>query len=233
MHWSSYSKRIGARLRKLKSKNKNLSGKGKLTDSFIGRLQNYMGLLFVAMLKPIRSSAKCYCGFVSLLSSSVEKRCMGSVPSEKKIVGATTSEHKKPNEKYKGLSNEVLNTIKPTYLQKLCTKELLTKCLHGKTQEFKRVFNGVIWQKVPRKFSCALKIFKIWCIGCCDQFNDGYKGCVEIFKKLNITPGYFFTLKAYKHLDINRINDAERHSRKCKKQRRKLLRATRKKKSMF
>ncbi|GFX84412.1 uncharacterized protein TNCV_4135221 [Trichonephila clavipes] len=58
-------KRVGARLRKLKSKNKNLSGKGKLTDSFIDRLQNY-GLLFAAMSK-IRSSAKCYCGFVSLL----------------------------------------------------------------------------------------------------------------------------------------------------------------------
>ncbi|GFX24696.1 uncharacterized protein TNCV_3344761 [Trichonephila clavipes] len=37
-------KRVGARLRKLKSKNKNLSGKGKLTDSFIDRLQNYYGI---------------------------------------------------------------------------------------------------------------------------------------------------------------------------------------------
>ncbi|GFX37476.1 uncharacterized protein TNCV_1583591 [Trichonephila clavipes] len=36
-------KRVGARLRKIKSKYKNLSGKGKLTDSFIDRLQNYYG----------------------------------------------------------------------------------------------------------------------------------------------------------------------------------------------
>ncbi|GFU73230.1 uncharacterized protein TNCV_493551 [Trichonephila clavipes] len=36
-------KRVGARLRKLKSKNKNMSGKGNLTDSFIDRLQNYYG----------------------------------------------------------------------------------------------------------------------------------------------------------------------------------------------
>ncbi|GFU98287.1 uncharacterized protein TNCV_3005711 [Trichonephila clavipes] len=34
-------KRVGSRLRKLKTKNKGLSGKGKLTDNFIDRLQNY------------------------------------------------------------------------------------------------------------------------------------------------------------------------------------------------
>ncbi|GFX49667.1 uncharacterized protein TNCV_1637051 [Trichonephila clavipes] len=117
---------------------------------------------------------------------------------------------KKPNEKYKGLSNEVLNTIKPTYLE-LCTKELLTKCLHGKTQNSNECLNGVIWQRVPKEVFVCLKILKSGAVDVVIQFNDGYKGCVEIFKKLNITPGYF-TLKAYKHLDINRINDAERHS---------------------
>lgn len=36
--------RVGSRLRKLKSKVKGLSGKGKLTDNFIDRLQNYYGI---------------------------------------------------------------------------------------------------------------------------------------------------------------------------------------------
>ncbi|GFT17769.1 integrase catalytic domain-containing protein [Trichonephila clavipes] len=66
---------------------------------------------------------------------------------------------KKPNEKYKGLSNEVLNTIKPTYLE-LCTKELLTKCLHGKTQNSNECLNGVIWQRVPKEVFVCLKILK-------------------------------------------------------------------------
>ncbi|GFS72575.1 uncharacterized protein TNCV_4135791 [Trichonephila clavipes] len=60
-------KRVGARLRKLKSKNKNLSGKGKLIDSFIDRLQNYYGIAVRSNVETYRSSAKCYCGFVSLL----------------------------------------------------------------------------------------------------------------------------------------------------------------------
>ncbi|GFX88772.1 uncharacterized protein TNCV_1558171 [Trichonephila clavipes] len=38
-------KRVGARLRKLKSKNKNVPGKGKLADYFIDRLQNYYGIV--------------------------------------------------------------------------------------------------------------------------------------------------------------------------------------------
>ncbi|GFX46462.1 uncharacterized protein TNCV_4549011 [Trichonephila clavipes] len=41
---SHVQKRVGARLRKLKLKNKNLSGKGKLPDSFIDRLQKYYGI---------------------------------------------------------------------------------------------------------------------------------------------------------------------------------------------
>ncbi|GFU99206.1 hypothetical protein TNCV_2990391 [Trichonephila clavipes] len=46
---------------------------------------------------------------------------------------------KRPNKKYKGLSNEVLNMIKPTYLE-LCTKELLTKCPAWQNTKFKPVF---------------------------------------------------------------------------------------------
>ena len=37
-------KRVGSRLRKLKSTTPHLKGKGKLTDQFIDRLQNYYGI---------------------------------------------------------------------------------------------------------------------------------------------------------------------------------------------
>ncbi|GFU89869.1 hypothetical protein TNCV_4743101 [Trichonephila clavipes] len=105
-----------------------------------------MGLLFVAMLETYPVFSKMLLRLCFIAHQVSRNRCMGSVPSEK-IVGATNSEHclvvKKPNEKYKGLSNEVLNTIKPTYLE-LYTKELLTKCLHGKTQNSNECLNGVI-----------------------------------------------------------------------------------------
>ncbi|GFU76359.1 uncharacterized protein TNCV_3156441 [Trichonephila clavipes] len=37
-------KRVGTRLRKLKSRNKGLGGEGKLTDALINKLQNYYGI---------------------------------------------------------------------------------------------------------------------------------------------------------------------------------------------
>ncbi|GBO18345.1 hypothetical protein AVEN_27748-1 [Araneus ventricosus] len=37
-------KRVGSRLRKLKKSRKGLGGKGKLTDNFIDKLQNYYGI---------------------------------------------------------------------------------------------------------------------------------------------------------------------------------------------
>ncbi|GFW02128.1 uncharacterized protein TNCV_4854681 [Trichonephila clavipes] len=195
-------KRVGARLRKLKSKNKNLSGKGKLTDSFIDRLQNYYGITVRSNVGNLSGLQQNVIAALFHCSSSVEKPMHGQCPIRKDswcYYQRALSCGKKPNEKYKGLSNEVLNTIKPTYLE-LCTKELLTKCLHGKTQNSNECLNGIIWQRVPKEVFLCLKILKSGALDAVIQFNDGgYKGCVEIFKKLNITPGYF-TLKAYKHL---------------------------------
>ncbi|GFU98664.1 uncharacterized protein TNCV_272311 [Trichonephila clavipes] len=118
-------KRVGARLRKLKSKNKNLSGKGKLTDSFIDRLQNYYGIVVRSNVGNISGLQQNVIASLFHCSSSVEKPMHGQCPIGKDswcYYQRALSCGKKPNEKYKGLSNEVLNTIKPTYLE-LCTKE--------------------------------------------------------------------------------------------------------------
>ncbi|GFS97939.1 uncharacterized protein TNCV_2018771 [Trichonephila clavipes] len=203
---------------------------GKLTNSFIDRLQNYYGIAVRSNVGNLSGLQQNVIAALFHCSSSVEKPMHGQCPIGKDswcYYQRALSCGKKPKEKYKGLSNEGLNMIKPTYLE-LCTKELLTKCLYGKTQNSNECLNGVIWQRVPKEVFVCLKTLKYGALDAVIQFNDGYKGCVEIFKKLNITPGYF-TLKSYKHLDINRINDAERHSTPNVKQRRKILRATRKK----
>ncbi|GFW64312.1 uncharacterized protein TNCV_273361 [Trichonephila clavipes] len=85
-------KRVGARLRKLKSKNKNLSGKGKLTDSFIDRLQNYYGIAVRSNVGNLPVFSKMLLRLCFIAHQVSRNRCMGSVPSEK-IVGATTSEY--------------------------------------------------------------------------------------------------------------------------------------------
>ncbi|GFV92555.1 hypothetical protein TNCV_1744601 [Trichonephila clavipes] len=87
-----------------------------------------MGLLFVAMLEPCPIFSKMLLR-PSFIAHQVWKNpYMDSVPS-KKILSATTRAStvlwQKAKEKYKGLSNEVLNMIKPTYLE-FCTKGKLT-----------------------------------------------------------------------------------------------------------
>ncbi|GFS70674.1 uncharacterized protein NPIL_384761 [Nephila pilipes] len=125
-------KRVGARLRKLKSKNKSLSGKGKLTDSFIDRLQNYYG---IAVRSNVGNLLKLQQNVIAALyhcASSGKKPMHGQCPIGKDswcYYQRALSCGKKPKEKYNGLSNDILNLIKPTYLE-LCSKELLPKCLH-------------------------------------------------------------------------------------------------------
>ncbi|GFY27553.1 retrovirus-related Pol polyprotein from transposon 412 [Trichonephila clavipes] len=111
-------KRVGGRLRKLKSKNKNLFGKGKLTDSFIDLLQNYYGIAVRSNVGNLSGLQQNVIAALFHCSSSVEKPMHGQCPIGKDswcYYQRALSCGKKPNEKYKGLSNEVLNTIKPTY----------------------------------------------------------------------------------------------------------------------
>ncbi|GFW67278.1 uncharacterized protein TNCV_2698881 [Trichonephila clavipes] len=73
-------KRVGARLRKLKSKNKNLSGKGKLIDSFIERLQNYYGIAVRSNAGNLSSLQQNVIEALFHCSSSVEKPMNGQCP---------------------------------------------------------------------------------------------------------------------------------------------------------
>ncbi|GFW73548.1 uncharacterized protein TNCV_4327051 [Trichonephila clavipes] len=66
-------KRVGAILRKLKSKNKNLSGKGKITDSFIDRLQNYYGIAVRSNVGNLSGLQQNVIAALFHCSSSVEK----------------------------------------------------------------------------------------------------------------------------------------------------------------
>ncbi|GIX70836.1 uncharacterized protein LOC101238613 [Caerostris extrusa] len=64
------------------------------------------------------------------------------------------------SEKYTGLPNNILNIIKPVYLE-LCSRDLLQKCLHGKTQNANESFNGTLWRRVPKEVFVWLKTVKM------------------------------------------------------------------------
>ncbi|GFU92083.1 uncharacterized protein TNCV_1659151 [Trichonephila clavipes] len=86
-------KRVGARLRKLKSKNKNLSGKRQTHRLFLlTDCKNYYGIAVRSNVGNLSGLQQNVIAALFHCSSSVEKPMHGQCPIGK-IVGATTSEH--------------------------------------------------------------------------------------------------------------------------------------------
>ncbi|GFX92991.1 uncharacterized protein TNCV_139351 [Trichonephila clavipes] len=121
-------KRVGSRLRKLKTKTKRLSGKGKLTDNFIDRLQNYYGIAVSSNVGNLTAMQQNVIAALYHCSSSNKKPMHGQCPIGKEswcYFQRGVANGTKCFTKYAGLSNDVLNKIKPVYLE-LCDKQILT-----------------------------------------------------------------------------------------------------------
>ncbi|GFU35528.1 uncharacterized protein TNCV_3852711 [Trichonephila clavipes] len=193
-------KRVGSRLRKLKTKTKGLSGKGKLTDNFIDRLQNYYGIAVRSNVGNLTAMQQNVIAALYHCASSDKKPIHGQCPIGKEswcYFQRGVANGTKCFTKYAGLSNDVLNKIKPVYLE-LCDKQILSKCLHGRTQNANECFNGIVWQKVPKEVFVSLKPIKFGSYDAIIRFNEGLNGCLKVFNKMNIENPGVFTLR-----DIN------------------------------
>ncbi|GFW03996.1 uncharacterized protein TNCV_2051121 [Trichonephila clavipes] len=78
-------------------------------------------------------------------------------------------------DKNAGLPKNIINKIKPTYLQ-LCDQNLLRKCLHGKTQNANEAFNGCLWNVVPKEIFVELQTFSLGSYIAVINFNKGFQG---------------------------------------------------------
>ncbi|GFW11707.1 uncharacterized protein TNCV_43421 [Trichonephila clavipes] len=160
------------------------------------------------------------------------KCCDWSMPNrERKLVlfSAGVANGTKCSTKYAGLSNNVLYKIKPVYLE-LCDKQILSKCLHGCTQNANECFNGIVWQKAPKEVFVSLKTIKFGSYDAFIHFNEGLNGCLKVFNKMNIKNPGVFTLRGYKHLDKCRIRESIHNADPKTKKNRKILRALKKEK---
>ncbi|GFY26179.1 uncharacterized protein TNCV_354951 [Trichonephila clavipes] len=200
-------KRVGSRLRKLKTKTKGLSGKVKLTDNFIDRLQNYYGIAVRSNVGNLTDMQQNVISALYHCASSDKKPMHGQWGKKAGVIFSGGANGTKCSTKYAGLSNDVLNKIKPVYLE-LCDKQILSKCLHGCTQNANECFNGMVWQKVPKEVFVSLKTIKFGSYDAVIHFNEGLNGCLKVFNKMNIESPGVFTLRGYKHLDKCRIRES-------------------------
>ncbi|GFW64163.1 uncharacterized protein TNCV_708681 [Trichonephila clavipes] len=104
------------------------------------------------------------------------------------------------------------------YFHKLCTednpqhsleKDLLKKCLHGRTQNPNESFNKCIWERIPKTVFVGIETLKFGVMDAVICFNDGYVSRIKVFEALGIKPGYN-TERALLIIDNKRIFEAER-----------------------
>ena len=90
----------------------------------------------------------------------------------------------------KGLPLDVSLQMKPVYAR-FSDKELLRKCLDGKTQNQNESFNGMIWQRVPKTVSVGSDAFQLRVYDAVAHFNIGNQGTIKVFEALGMKPGSF------------------------------------------
>ncbi|GBM21169.1 hypothetical protein AVEN_50901-1 [Araneus ventricosus] len=176
------TKRMGSRLRRLKEKmkgqllpdGKSLSGKNRLTDSQIDKIQNYYGLAILENLNTVHAMRQAiWAIFMHKLSTDEHPQhgfcpiCEDSWCGFKKAE-ATGSEYKHKN----NLHAAIVEAMRPVF-RDLFHIDLLKKCVHGKTQNPNEGVNNVIWSRVPKSKFVQIRAI---CLGVYDAvctFNEG------------------------------------------------------------
>ncbi|GFW05829.1 uncharacterized protein TNCV_603011 [Trichonephila clavipes] len=179
-------KRIGTRLRALKLKlkgkkledKKSLGGRNRLTDAEIDKLQRYYDLNPQHGLCPLGDDS--WCGY-----------------NRSKLKG-DTYKHKH------NLPIAIMHCIKKVF-RDLSSPELLSRCLHGKTQNCNESLNSVIWSIIPKTVFVQLGTLKT---GVYESISI-YITKLKVLDLLNIQPG-FYTCRALQEADHARIRKAEK-----------------------
>lgn len=217
-------KRLGTRLRNMVKSHKGtktpLSGRGKLTDKCINSMQNYYGMAIrrnitnlYAMKKAVFAIMFHFTDIPNL--SERHKFCPRDVD--------TWCRYWKDSTTYKPHSSIpiwIKDLLVPTF-RSLQDDSLLSKCLHGKTQNSNEALNGIIWSRVPKTTFVSRETIEMGTYSAVIHFNDGFKGILQVLNHFKLK-GHVTESKAV-HRDRMRIRQMKRKSTdKCIKQRKKL-----------
>ncbi|GFV95998.1 uncharacterized protein TNCV_2096661 [Trichonephila clavipes] len=154
-------KRVGTRLRKLQSRNKGLGGKSAVIAAFFHCCSS----------KHHPKHGQCPVGD--------ESWCKFQRAKASNIVY---------QDKSLDLPQNIVNTIKPVYMD-LCDRNLLKKCLHGKTQNLNESFNAILWQILPKEVFVEHQTLRLGAYIAVVQFNNGFQGLISILNEMGIVSG--------------------------------------------
>ena len=154
-------KRVGSRCRELRrslkgkklADGKGVSGKGRLTDKAVNTLQNYYGMATRQNMGDLQGMRKAV-GAVLYHCSDItdEETCHQFCPTGEKSWCKWQSDKCTGKRQYKqriNLPSVIKNELFPIF-QDLSSESLLSRCLHGLTQNANEALNHIIWKKCPK-----------------------------------------------------------------------------------
>ena len=97
----------------------------------------------------------------------------------------------------KGLPLDVIKHVKPIF-ESLSSEELLSDCLHGKTQNHNESFNGTIWDRLPKSKYSGLTQLRFGVYDAVANFNIGRKASILIFEKMGMISGKYMLRGCFK-----------------------------------
>ena len=208
-------KRIGTRLRKLKTSygNRNLDdgkkigGKGRLTNKQIDDIQNFFGNAIRGNKNNLEGMRK------SIWSIYFHKLSTNEQPYHKGMCDPRWCKYLKAEQEGKQLDHDnslpkaVLDLMKPIF-RDLTNPDLLRKCLEGYTQNSNESLNNMIWNYCPKNKYHGIKTVEIAVGLSVTNFNDGAIGWKNIFDKLELEYGKF-SEDYLRQTDKERISKAE------------------------
>ncbi|GFW51858.1 uncharacterized protein TNCV_1187901 [Trichonephila clavipes] len=211
-------KRMGTRLRNILkmskgiklSDGKNISRRGRLTLKEVDSIQHYYGLAIRKNLSSVEDMKRAiwaiYFHKLSTEDNPQHALCPLGEDSwcgyNRSIVTGEFYIHKH------SLPESILLKVKKVF-RDLTEKDLLKKCLHGRTQNPNESFNKCIWERIPKTVFVGIQTLKFGVMDAVICFNDGYVSRIKVFEALGIKPGYN-TDRALLIIDNKRIFEAER-----------------------
>ncbi|GBM83000.1 hypothetical protein AVEN_72118-1 [Araneus ventricosus] len=101
------------------------------------------------------------------------------------------------------LSEPVLLATKKVF-RELADKKLLSKCIHGQTENPNESFNNCVWERIPKNTFVSINILKIRIMDAMLYFNDGVYSRTEVLKNLGTTREKTLVIQ----IDMLRIKEA-------------------------
>lgn len=231
-------KRVGSRCRTLRKSlkgtkladGKGISGKGRLTDKAMNTLQNYYGMAIRQNIDNLYGMKKAigavlhHCCDIS--DETVRHRfCPPTEDSwckwQSDKLNGKTQYKKKVN-----LPLAIKEVLLPIF-KDLSSDELLSKCLHGLTQNANEAINHIIWKKCPKNIYVSRDVLEIAVSSAVIDFNDGQTGLCEVAETIGLKCGQFM-IRGTISSDNERLANIAHKSSETGKKRRKKLRAIRK-----